>query len=83
VGRSPAKKLRKIVKREAAGHRIQLAIGERAMVCERAVIEVRSIVGLAHDVPQNPFCLSRLFQAAIAAAKAIAWGVAVEEAAVG
>src|SRR5262249_42964493 len=29
---------------------------------------VRSDVGLAHDVPQNPFWLSRSFQAAIAAA---------------
>src|SRR5262245_54346714 len=36
------------------------------MIFERS--GARSVVGLAHDVPQNPFWLSRSFQAAIAAA---------------
>src|SRR5262245_62119343 len=54
---------------EAAAHRIQLAIRQWAMIFERG--GPRSVVSLAHDVPQNPFWLSRSFQAAIAAAFAV------------
>src|SRR6478672_10418954 len=38
------------------------------MIVGRVVNEVTSVVGLAHDVPQYPFCLSRSFHAAMAAA---------------
>jgi hypothetical protein len=38
-----------------SGHRIQLGIRERA-IFERAVPEVRSMVGLAHDLPAQGCC---------------------------
>jgi hypothetical protein len=45
---------------KAAGHRIQLAIRERAVIFERGVIEVRGLVGFAHDLSLMELDFSRV-----------------------